>query len=386
MNHPEAFTVMARDESGEWLQLALSDVEDGFGWASAAYMALSESIDMLPISTELSDAPPFESASTNEPTGIEPSNASVPGSIDADASDAANLTGTLAFQSSHGMIYAYDLTTGEEWPLTGFDPAISPDGTTVVFTRDGGENGLYLIDIDGTNERLLFSGRDHLSAPKWSVDGSEILFTYRTEAQESVSGGFGGRPGDGLGGAGSAQQTVYHYHLAVVDINGEDFTDIPALESARAADWTSAGIVYQSSAGLQVIDDLSEPESQVVLFDNLNPFDNDPDWQLDGGQIAFMKQGASHWEIYVVNPDGSGLTALTKPVTALVDELPSNVAPVYSPDGQYIAYLSNRSADNSAGDWQLWVMAADGSNARPLPIDVGIEYTFGAEQAVSWGI
>ncbi|MCB0089176.1 MAG: PD40 domain-containing protein, partial [Caldilineaceae bacterium] len=27
----------------------------------------------------------------------------------------------------------------------GFDPAISPDGSTVAFTRDGGENGIYLI-------------------------------------------------------------------------------------------------------------------------------------------------------------------------------------------------------------------------------------------------
>ena len=72
-------------------------------------------------------------------------------------------------------------------------------------------------------------------------------------------------------------------------------------------------------------------------------------------------------------------------MTTLVDELPSNVAPAFSPDGQQIVYLSNRRDDNEAGPWRLWVMNADGSNQRPLPIDIEITYGFGGEQVVSWG-
>jgi len=47
--------------------------------------------------------------------------------------------------------------------------------------------------------------------------------------------------------------------------------------------------------------------------------------------------------------------------------------------------VSNRGADNDAGPWRIWVMNADGSNQRALPVDVTINYTFGAEQMVSWG-
>jgi Tol biopolymer transport system component len=79
------------------------------------------------------------------------------------------------------------------------------------------------------------------------------------------------------------------------------------------------------------------------------------------------------------------MVALTAPVTTLVDELPNNVAPAWSPDGQQIVFLSNRSADNSAGAWRLWVMKADGNNQQPLPINVTINYTYGNEQLVSWG-
>ncbi|MEM7133973.1 MAG: SH3 domain-containing protein [Chloroflexota bacterium] len=370
----EEFIVQTQDETGSWLRIALS--ESTFGWVSAAYVELSGLPEALPISMEISDLPAFSEANIVVTDVQEPT---VP-------TDAANvvitgptgLDGTLAFRASDGLIYGYNLETGDLWPITdGFDPAISPDGSMIAFTRDGGESGLYIANIDGSDERLVYGEKEMLSAPKWSVDGSQILFTYRTDVMESSGGRRRG---------GGTQTLEDLYNLAVIDINGENFTDVKALDTARAADWTNAGIVYQSSAGIQILDGLSDEESWSVAFNNLNPFDYDPDWQPNGGQIAFMKQGASHWEIYVVNPDGSGLEALTRPVTSLVDELPSNVAPVYSPNGDQIVYLSNRGSDNSAGPWQIWMMDSDGSNARPLPINVDIDYTFGSEQAVSWGI
>ncbi|MEM7132990.1 MAG: SH3 domain-containing protein [Chloroflexota bacterium] len=370
----EEFIVQAQDETGDWLQIVLA--ENTFGWVSAAYVELSGLLEALPISMETSDLPAFSEATIDV---TEAENPTVP----ADATNVAataptGLDGTLAFRASDGLIYGYNLQTGDLWPITdGFDPAISPDGSMIAFTRDGGASGLYIVNIDGSNERLVYGEKEKLSAPKWSVDGSQILFTYRTDVMESSGGRRRG---------GGTQTLEDLYNLAVIDINGENFTDVKALDTARAADWTDSGIVYQSSAGIQILDGLSDEESWSVAFDNLNPFDYDPDWQPNGGQIAFMKQGASHWEIYVVNPDGSGLAALTRPVTSLVDELPSNVAPAYSPDGQHIVYLSNRGADNSAGPWQIWVMDADGSNASPLTINVDIDYTFGSEQAVSWGV
>jgi Tol biopolymer transport system component len=69
-----------------------------------------------------------------------------------------------------------------------------------------------------------------------------------------------------------------------------------------------------------------------------------------------------------------------------VENLPSNVAPAWSPDGQSIVFLSNRDDENYAGDWRLWVMEADGSNQRPLSVGVPLEYSFVNEQAVSWGV
>jgi hypothetical protein len=47
--------------------------------------------------------------------------------------------------------------------------------------------------------------------------------------------------------------------------------------------------------------------------------------------------------------------------------------------------LSNRTDQNSAGPWRLWVMNADGSNQHALPLDMTFDYQFGLEQMISWG-
>ncbi|NIV31251.1 MAG: hypothetical protein GWN58_17675, partial [Anaerolineae bacterium] len=67
-----------------------------------------------------------------------------------------------------------------------------------------------------------------------------------------------------------------------------------------------------------------------------------------------MSARDGNWEVYAVNLDGSGLKRLTN--NSANDGLPT-----WSPDGQSIAFVSNRS-----GAWAIWVMDRSGDNARKL--------------------
>jgi Tol biopolymer transport system component len=68
------------------------------------------------------------------------------------------------------------------------------------------------------------------------------------------------------------------------------------------------------------------------------------------GRIAFLRHG----DVYTVQPDGSGLRRLTFTATATADGV--DATPVWSPNGQKIAYSSQK-----AGSRDIWVMNTNGS-------------------------
>jgi TolB protein len=117
--------------------------------------------------------------------------------------------------------------------------------------------------------------------------------------------------------------------------------------------------------------------------------DTNPVWSPDGERVAFIRRQHDHWEIYVVDADGGSLRRLTTTPARPDDTVGNSVAPAWSPDGSYIAFLTDRS-----GAWEIWVMAvsdgtgANGSNQKPLfdgELDgLTLEYSFNGERALSW--
>jgi Tol biopolymer transport system component len=101
--------------------------------------------------------------------------------------------------------------------------------------------------------------------------------------------------------------------------------------------------------------------------------DREPVWSPDGTKIAFVSYGkdpsipqaeqvvGSSSDIFLMNADGTGITNLSR-TSGFDDE------PAWSPDGQKIAWRSNRS-----GDAEVWVMSADGSNPQQLTNRPGVD-------------
>ncbi len=81
----------------------------------------------------------------------------------------------------------------------------------------------------------------------------------------------------------------------------------------------------------------------------------------DGKRIVFSTRGreAVDSDIFVANLDGSGMRNLT-------NHPGIDTSPAWSPTGQQIAFISDRS-----GGPQIWVMEADGTNVRRLIVEGG---------------
>ncbi len=94
--------------------------------------------------------------------------------------------------------------------------------------------------------------------------------------------------------------------------------------------------------------------SNVIRLTNTPAYDWQPTWSPDGQHIAFTSDRDGHWQIYTMRGDGSNVTRLTHSSEDDRD-------PAWSPDGQRLAFVSTR--DRA---WELYVMRADGSGITRL--------------------
>ncbi len=277
------------------------------------------------------------------------------------------LTGRIVLQtSSGGDIVAVNADGTRAVTLgAGLDPAWSPDGKQIAFTRWTNKQGVYVVNADGSNERLVFEVNGAKS-PTWSPDGTKIAFgaVYKRESRPP-------RPGS------SAPATVTDYwRISVVNLASGQKTDVmlDGDQQAFTPSWGADGrFVYKGVRGLFVTSETGWPTAITS-----NPLQVSPAWSPDGSKIAVMVDQHDHWDIAVLNSDGGGLTFLTSTPFVMFTKAINNVAPAWSPDGRSLAFLSDRE-----GAWAVFAMNPDGSDQRKL-LSLGVTYEYAAERVLSW--
>jgi Tol biopolymer transport system component len=231
------------------------------------------------------------------------------------------------------------------------DPAVSPNGHRIAFwglPKGTGQRDIWTIAVEGGEPVPVTSDAATDWSPVWSPDGRSLYFIsdrggtfniWRVAIDETT--------GEILG----EMQPVTTgsdeiYDLSISADGRRILYEIPDLtNNVRRAEWNP------DNARLTGSPEWVTRGSRMVFSVDLSP---DLEW------IAYYLVAARE-DILVERLDGTGRRRLT-------DDTAKDRGPIWSPDGERIAFFSDRS-----GSYEIWTVRADGRDLRQLTDIPGID-------------
>jgi dipeptidyl aminopeptidase/acylaminoacyl peptidase len=278
------------------------------------------------------------------------------------------------------------------------DPRLSPDGRQVAYTvttldaeEDDSDADLYLVPTDGGEPLRLTSSKKEESHARFSPDGQWIAFLSDREGKKtqvyllSRRGGEAVKLTDFKASVSDLAWSPDSKRLALVvsDVDPDAADDEAEEKTSEEKKKTPKPIVLRR---LQFKRDgegyLREVRKHVHVFDvekrtsvqvTSGPFDDsEPAWSPDGQAIAFVSNRT------LPDPDRSQ-DADVYVVAAREGEVPrrletgpgTDASPVFSPDGKWVAYVAGCDPkDLWYGASHVALAPVDGGPPRPLTGDL----------------
>jgi Tol biopolymer transport system component/DNA-binding winged helix-turn-helix (wHTH) protein len=206
-------------------------------------------------------------------------------------------------------------------------PSFAPDGSAIAFVSDiGAESHIWILDLDESVPRQLTFGERPDARPRWAPDGRSVLFMRAGSLWTVPSAG------------GEPAELVRHAYNPNWSADGQRI-----VFERRYEIWTA-----DASGGQQSRVD-GVPNRELPLAPRW------PAFSPSGNEIVYLDAAftplADLWSV----PLGGGAPVQLTFAPSFAS------APVWSPDGKFIVYSSQR-----GGSRTLWQVDVQARTSRPL--------------------
>lgn len=256
--------------------------------------------------------------------------------------------GMLRFAMNDSIADQFQLGGATRTVTKGRDsyPVVSPDGGTILFTRDvGGDPDLWIANPGGELNEInrvapaipFESSPGVEDAATWSPDGWWIAF--QTD-----------RDGD--------------FEIYAKKVDGTELrrlTEDPAgdIHPSWSPDGNQLAFASDRAGSLDIYVMNADGSGVTRLTDHPGP-DDYPRWSVDGSRIAFSSERNGNEDIYLMDADGSGLVRVTTDPARDWDAEWTLEHPVRGEEAR-IAFTSDRE-----GEPAIWAVLLDGTDPLRL--------------------
>lgn len=232
-------------------------------------------------------------------------------------------------------------------------PSWSPDGTRLAYTDDTGSGASVFVALSDGSARLRVTPKDMVSAhPAWSPDGSKIAFSMYRGSD-----------------TGSEIYVMNSDASNLIRLTDNDVHD-------AHPSWSPDGRIAftrRTLEGVRIFVMDADGSNQTMITAGLNGDHGDPEWSPDGNRIVFVAfevaNGNRYDDIYLIDPDGSNLVALTNTASAKVA-----YAPTWAPDGTRLLFHGG----GFGGSGGIMALNADGTHVSTFRSGRLLEPTWAA--------